>query len=246
MNGCVMFPLIIAHRGASATAPENTLAAFALAYEQRADMIELDVQLSADGELVVFHDATTERWDGQPRPVSACTLADLRALDIGGERVATLAETCAFARQTGIALNVELKRPDIVAQCVALLKEYDLGGRTLISSFYAAALHELQRIAPAIQRGYLMGHRTYRPDVRARELWPFLALQRVHAAAWHPTYQLPLVERVIPLVRRAGYAVNVWTVDDPALMRRLAACGATGIITNMPDLARETLAAAGP
>ncbi len=235
-------PLIIAHRGASAYAPENTLAAFVLALDQRADMIELDVQRSADGELVVFHDATTERWNGQPIPTNACTLAELRALDIGGERVATLAETCAFARQTGITLNVELKQPDIVAQTVALLHDYGIAQQTIISSFYPLALRELLRVAPDIRRGYLMGNRTYRPDVRMRELWPFLALRQIQAAAWHPTYELPLVQQVIPLVRRAGYAVHVWTVDDPALMQTLAECGATGIITNRPDVARALFA----
>src|SRR5512138_3758757 len=102
-------PLVIAHRGASAYAPENTLAAFELAARQGADMLELDVQRSADGVLVVFHDDTTERWDGQKRLAAACTLAELRALDIGGERVATLAETCAFAREHSMRMNVELK-----------------------------------------------------------------------------------------------------------------------------------------
>ena len=90
--------LVIAHRGASAYAPENTIAAFELAHRQGADMIELDVQQSADGVLVVFHDDTTERWDGQKRLVTDCTLAELQALDIGGEKVITLAEACAFAR----------------------------------------------------------------------------------------------------------------------------------------------------
>ena len=87
--------LVIAHRGASAYAPENTMPAFELAVRQGADMLELDVLRSADGALVVFHDDTTERWDGRRRLAAGCTLAELRQLDIGGERVATLAEVCA-------------------------------------------------------------------------------------------------------------------------------------------------------
>ncbi|MCG8348016.1 MAG: glycerophosphodiester phosphodiesterase [Chloroflexales bacterium] len=234
-------PLIIAHRGASAQAPENTLAAFILAHEQKADMIELDVRRSADGELVVFHDETTARWEGQPRLVQSCTVNDLRALDIGGERIAILAEVCEFARKTNIALNVELKQPDIVAQSVALLRSYGIAGRTLISSFYEPALRQLQRIAPDICRGYLMGIRTLKPKVRARELWPFLALRRAQASAWHPSLELPLLPWIIPIVRRAGYSVNVWTVDDPALMQRLVQCGTTGIITNRPDVAWQSV-----
>src|SRR5213594_3795959 len=95
-------PLVIAHRGASAYAPENTMPAFELAVQQGADMLELDVQRSADGVLVVFHDDTTERWDGRKRLAASCTLAELRSLDIGGAKVATLAEVCAFAHATGV------------------------------------------------------------------------------------------------------------------------------------------------
>ncbi|MEI7772370.1 MAG: glycerophosphodiester phosphodiesterase family protein [Chloroflexales bacterium] len=233
--------LVIAHRGASAYAPENTIAAFALAQRQGADMIELDVQPTADGALVIFHDDTTERWDDRPRPVDRCTLAELQALDIGGERVTTLEETLAFARETGIALNVELKTAGVGARCAALLRQYDMIEQTVVSSFVQAALSELAAADPAVRRGYLMGTDSYRPDIRARELWPFLALKAVGAVAWHPSHDLPAVMRIIPLVRRAGYAVNVWTVDDPAQMRRLATAGATGIITNRPDVARAVL-----
>lgn len=217
------------------------MAAFVLALRQAADMIELDVRLTADGRLVVFHDETTERWNGQKRPVSRCTLADLRRLDIGGERVPTLEEALAFARETGIRLNIELKAAGTGARCAALLRAFDLTERTLVSSFSAAILRELRAVAPETPRGYLMGIRTLHPTVRIRELWPFLHLRTVAASAWHPYHGLPLLKRVIPLVRRAGYQVNVWTVDDPARMRALAEWGATGIITNRPDLARQVL-----
>lgn len=235
-------PLVIAHRGASAYAPENTLAAFALAHRQGAQMIELDVQPTADGALAIFHDDTTERWDGRPRPVEQCTLAELQALDIGGERVPTLEETLAFARETGIALNVELKQAGTGARCAELIRRFGAVEQVVVSSFVPAALHELRAAAPEIRRGYLMGIDSYRPDVRLRELWPFFALRSVAAAAWHPYCDLPMLATVLPLVRRAGYEVNVWTVDDPALMRRLADLGATGIITNKPDLGVQALA----
>src|SRR5688500_15264140 len=97
--------LVIAHRGASAYAPENTMPAFELAVRQGADMLELDVQRSADGALVIFHDETTERWDGRQRLAGDCSLAELQALDIGGAKVATLAEVCAFARERDMRLN---------------------------------------------------------------------------------------------------------------------------------------------
>jgi glycerophosphoryl diester phosphodiesterase len=236
-------PLIIAHRGASAYAPENTMAAFELARRQGADMVELDVVPTADGRLAVFHDDTTERWDGLPRPVAACSFAELQRLDIGGERVPALEDALAFAAESGMALNVELKAAGMGDRCAALLKEFGVVEQVIVSSFVAAALQELRAAAPAVRRAYLMGTDTYRPDVRARELWPFFALRSVEAVAWHPYHDLPAIERVLPLVRRAGYQVNVWTVDDPQRMRALVALGATGIITNRPDVAREALAA---
>src|SRR2546429_8041733 len=104
-----VMPLVIAHRGASAYAPENTMPAFELAVRQGADMLELDVQRSADGVLVVFHDDTTERWNGRARPVSMCTLAELRALDIGGARGATPVEGGSLARARGARPHVEIK-----------------------------------------------------------------------------------------------------------------------------------------
>jgi len=231
--------LVIAHRGASAYAPENTIAAFELAARQGADMIELDVQRSADGVLVIFHDDTTERWDGQKRLAAACTLAELRALDIGGERVVTLAETCAFARERGMRMNVELKAGGFGADVARMLRAERVEELVLFSSFVEAALHELAAACPHIPRAYLMGNDTWRPDVRFREAWPFRALRRTGAAAWHPTAELPLINMLIPRVRRAGYRVNVWTVDDPAMMRGLIALGVDGIITNVPDVLRE-------
>jgi len=233
--------LVIAHRGASAYAPENTIAAFELAVRQGADMIELDVQRSADGVLVVFHDDTTERWDGQKRLAAMCTLAELRALDIGGERVATLAEACAFARERGVRLNVELKGAGFSADVARMLRAEQVEDLVLLSSFVEAALHEFAAASPQIARAYLMGNDTWRPDVRFREAWPFGALRRTGAVAWHPTAELPFVTMLIPRVRRAGYQVNVWTIDDPATMRRLIGLGVDGIITNVPDVLRETL-----
>ncbi len=236
-----MPPQIIAHRGASAYAPENTLAAFALAHRQGATMIEFDLQPTSDARLVVFHDETTTRWDGLDRPVAACSFSEMRQLDIRGERVPAFEEVLAFAAETGIGLNVELKAEGIGARCADLLREFGLVEQTIVSSFLPAALHELRTIAPTVRRGYLMGTRSYRPAVRIRELWPFFALRQLEATAWHPSDELPLLERVIPVVRRAGYLVYVWTVDDPQRMQTLAACGASGIITNRPDFGRIVL-----
>jgi glycerophosphoryl diester phosphodiesterase len=232
---------VIAHRGASAYAPENTLPAFELAARQGADMIELDVQRSADGVLVIFHDDTTERWDGRARLASACTLAELLALDIGGAKIATLAETCVFAREQGMRMNVELKGAGFGAAVAHMLRAERVEELVLISSFVEAALMEFAAASPTLPRAYLMGTETYNPAVRAREGWPFGALQRTGSAAWHPSYELPLLTWLIPRVRKAGFQVNVWTVDDVTWMRKLVALGVEGIITNTPDVLRDVI-----
>ena len=231
--------LVIAHRGASAYAPENTMSAFELALRQGADMIELDVQRSADGILVIFHDDTTERWDGRKRLATACTLAELQTLDIGGARIATLAEVCAFAREHSMPLNVELKGLGFGAEVAQMLRAERVEDLVLISSFVEAALMEFAAASPTLPRAYLMGTETYNPAVRVREGWPFSALQRTGSEAWHPAYELPLLTWLIPRVRKAGFQVNVWTVDDVAWMRKLLALGVEGIITNTPDVLRD-------
>jgi glycerophosphoryl diester phosphodiesterase len=237
-------PLIIAHRGASAAAPENTLAAFALACQQGADMLELDVQRCADGTPVVFHDATTERWNGEPRPLAACTLAEVRALDIGGEQVPTLAEVLAFAREQGVALNVELKGLDSSAAVVTLVQQYGLHEQVLLSAFDPRPLLQVRAYAPQLARGALLSYPPPNHALRLAGSWPmlYMYLRWLGVQAWHPPHTLPRLRRWLPLLRRAGYRVNVWTVDDPQRIRQLAAWGASGIITNDPAAARSAVA----
>jgi glycerophosphoryl diester phosphodiesterase len=237
--------LVIAHRGASAYAPENTMPAFELAVRQGADMLELDVQRSADGVLAIFHDDTTERWDGRKRLATSCTWAELLELDIGGAKVASLAEVCAFAREQHVQLNVEIKGTGSGADVARMLAAERVEELVLISSFEAGALREVAAVNSRLPLAYLMGTESYRPDIRAREAWPFLALRSVGAVAWHPYADLPLLRQVVPLVRRAGYRVNVWTVDDVATMRQLIALEVEGIITNVPEVLRGVVDQAG-
>lgn len=233
--------LVIAHRGASAYAPENTMSAFELALRQGSDMVEFDVQRTSDGVLVVFHDDTTERWNGVKRNLTQYTWGELQKIDIGGERVPTLAEVFRYAREQSLRMNVELKQLGIGSDVARMIQTERVDELVLISSFAEAALHEAAEACPHIPRGYLMGNDTLRPSVRFRESWPFLALKRMGVQAWHPTYQIPLAVRVLPLARQAGYQVNVWTVNDEQIMRRLIAQRADGIITDRPDLLRRLL-----
>lgn len=232
---------LIAHRGASAEAPENTLPAFVLAHQQGAQMIEFDVRPTSDGQIVVFHDDTTARWDGQIRLIAALTLAEVRQLDIGGAQVPTLDEVCAWASGNGVGLNVELKVAGIEAEVAQVVAQHGVGEQVIVSSFDFAALETMRTVAPELKLGVLMGSDTLAPHVRLREAWPLPVLRRLSARAWHPAWQLPLLDQLVPQVRRAGYAVYVWTVDDPVVMRRLLRLQVDGIMTNQPALLRQVM-----
>jgi glycerophosphoryl diester phosphodiesterase len=228
-------PLIIGHRGASADAPENTLAAFSLALEQNADGIELDVQLCAGGAPVVMHDDTVDRMcDGIGR-VADLTLAELRRLTIAGEHpIPTLDDVFdLLGRRT--LYNVELKAlgfddGGLAAAVAGVIAAHNVADRVLISSFSPFTVREARRQLPrVVPVGLLRAHRLMR-----------LAHAFVPAEADHPAHAL-VDEALMAWARRKGVRVNAWTVDDPAEARRLARLGVHGIITNRPALIRAAL-----
>lgn len=244
--------LNIAHRGASAAAPPNTLAAFKKAIELGADGIEFDVHFSADGVPVVIHDFTVDATtDGSGR-VADLTLAQLKQLDAGtrfdpaftGERIPTLDEVLeAVSGRRGwggeLLLNVELKTTSpgdngLERAVITLVEQHSLSRRVLFSSFNPFSLRRAKRIAPHIPAGLLYDQGLSLPLRRA-----WLAFLAPHEAR-HPHYKM-VDARYMAWARRRGYRVNTWTVDDPAEMRRLVGLGVNGIITNVPDVLRSVL-----
>jgi len=229
-------PLIIGHRGACADAPENTLAAFALALEQNADGIELDVQLSADGVPVIMHDATVDRTcDGAGR-VADMTLAELRQLTIDNDHpVPTLDDLFALLGRRTL-YNVELKAlglddgglAETVARCVVA---HDVADCVLVSSFSPFTVRSARRHFPAAVPVALLRER------RSTRLFHSL----LRTAADHPDYTL-VNEALLAWARRKGLRVNVWTVNDVAEGRRLVRLGVHGVITNIPGVMRAALA----
>lgn len=228
-------PLIIGHRGASLDAPENTLEAFALALEQNADGIELDVQLCADGAPVIMHDDTIDRTcDGTGR-VADLTRAELSLITInGGHPIPTLDDLFdLLGRRT--LYNIELKASGIgdgglVAAVANAIDGHNVADRVIISSFSPLVVREARRRMPrAIPVGILREHKLMR-----------LAHQFVRAEADHPDYRL-VDESLMAWARRKGLRVHVWTVDDPAEARRLIGLGVHGIITNRPGALRAEL-----
>ncbi len=226
-------PLLIAHLGASAVAPENTLAAFTLAARQGADAIETDLRLSRDAQFVCFHDARLSRTtDGHGR-LSDWSLARLRRLDAGawfdpqyaGERIPLLTEVLELARQHGLSLFLELKTrlsgPRLRA-LLELLAPFHRP-RLCVLAFRAETLRRLHRLDPDFPTGLLV-RRSARAVQRARAVGA--RLLAVHQRAFH--------QRLLERARAAGLDVVVWTVNDPATARRLAAAGVGGIMTDDP------------
>ncbi len=247
----VQFPILFAHRGSSAHAPENTLAAFELAVRQGADAIELDAKLTADGQVVVIHDQTVDRTTDGSGKVSDLTLAELRALDAGshfdvsfrGEPIPTLEEVFQAVGPV-LYINVELTNyasptdplPDKVAE---LVRKYQLEDRVLFSSFNPLALFRIQKLLPDSPAGLLA--LPGRGGAWARSWLGRL----VPHQSLHPE-QGDVTPALIRRVHRSGRKIFVWTVNEPEVMRRMFAWEVDGIFTDDPVLARQVKAAETP
>jgi len=240
-------PLNFGHRGASHRAPANTLAAFRKAADLGADGIELDVQLSRDGALVVIHDFSLEATTDGHGLVRTKTLAELRQLHAGsrfdaafaGERIPTLQEVIEAVGDR-LLLNIELKTPalgddGLARRVVRLVEERGLAERVVLSSFNPLAIWRARRLNPAIATGLI-----YSARMRFLPLRPRLRHWR-RPSALHPHHSL-VDGGYMDWARAHGYRVNVWTVDEPAEMRRLIQLGVDVIITNEPDLLGQVLA----
>jgi len=234
-----------AHRGASAKAPENTLAAFRLAHELGADGVELDVQLTTDGQVVVIHDETLDRTTTGRGPVGTRTLREIKTLDASndlrgyqGETVPTLEEVLALVGPTGMSINIELKNsvepyPGLEAAVLRIVNAAGIADRVIYSSFNHISATQLARSSQPSRVGLLFS------DVLA-EPWDYA--QRLDMAALHPHWKyVQFVPETIERCHALGLAIHVWTVDSPDMVRRLADLGADAVITNRPDEVRTVL-----
>lgn len=240
--------MIIGHRGASAHAPENSLGAFDRARVDGADGVELDVLLCATGEVVVFHDDDLLRLGGRPDRIAELSLSQVRAARLQSGAPIPLLDEVLEVCGPRLLVNVELKASgisaagvralvDAVAQVVARAGA-SVAERILVSSFHPAAVAAWQRRVPGIRAGLLFEREAALPLRRA---W---ALPWLRPFAVHPEGVLCTAQAAARW-RRRGYRVNVWTVDDPADVRRFAAMGVDGVITNDPARTRAVLAGAG-
>lgn len=226
-------PVVVGHRGARALAPENTLAAFQVAVDLRADGVEFDVQRTADGHLIVFHDETLDRTTDGTGPVESRTLDEIKRLDAGrhfearfqGERIPTLRETFDLLRPTGLLIFLELKDPwryqGMEAETIALIREYRLEDRVQIRSFYHPALHLCYGLAPEIAISELWADRLPTADA--------VVFKTINA--FYPLYT---AENLAEIHAR-GQQATAWTVNDENAARQLIAAGIDGLTTDVPD-----------
>jgi glycerophosphoryl diester phosphodiesterase len=233
------YPAIIAHRGASAHAPENTLAAFRLAVDQEADGIEFDVHLSVDGEVVVIHDANLERTTNGSGTVYDKTLSELKQFDAGswfgaqfaGQLLPTLGEVFEVAGDR-LFVNVELKGPGLFTSAlptrvVEIVRQYDFGDRVIISSFNPWLLRQTAKLMPEAKIGLLLSPGACAALVRV------LSKPTVTPWSYHPHYST-VTSSFIKRASQENRPVLAYTVNQPEEILRLCALGIYGIITDDP------------
>lgn len=233
-------PTIIAHRGASGAAPENTLASFRAALETGATALELDVHRTADGEIVVIHDATVDRTTDGAGRVSEMTLDAIRRLDAGswrgpefaGERVPTLAEVCRLARGRAF-LFVELKADGIADDVLDRLTAEGMDGQSILISFSAGNLRRAKELRSDVATGLLT---TEGSDARR--------LAELDADALCLHYRAA-TEDLARSLHADDRLLMVWTVNEPDEIRRMAALGADFIATDYPDRGLRALSNPG-
>lgn len=231
---------IFGHRGASGYAPENTIEAFRLAAEMGADGVELDVQMTRDGELVVAHDETVDRVSDGSGRIAEMTLKELKKLrfnrthpEYAGAAIPTLGEVFSLLKPTGLDINIELKNslidyPGLEKRVIDLAEKEFAAERVIFSSFNHASMLRVKAINPRLVCGLLY-------DASLIEPWEYAA--RLGMDALHPQY----AEVVTPggncrRAHEAGIRVHTWTVNEPEMMRKVIGEKADILITNYPDV----------
>ncbi|KIL38543.1 glycerophosphodiester phosphodiesterase [Gordoniibacillus kamchatkensis] len=235
-------PMIIAHRGARGMAPENTIAAFRLGLDQGCEGIELDVHLTADGEIVVCHDETLDRTtDGKGR-INDMTLEQIKRYDAGswysdsfrGERVPTLDEVFDLVPES-IMVNVEIKQYDgqMEHKLVDFMRRRNLFERVVVSSFDHKSVRRIKLLEPKTKIGLLYQERLFDPSAYARTF-------DVEVYSLHPHHKTIEADDVAKAVE-LGYRVYPWTANEEQDLNKMIACGASGIITDYPGRLKSLL-----
>jgi glycerophosphoryl diester phosphodiesterase len=240
---------IIAHRGASAYYPENTIISFEGAIRLNADMVELDVQLTADGEVVVFHDEEISRCTNGRGRIADHTLAKVKKLDAGGwfdekfqsEKIPTLAEVLSVCKNK-IAVNIEVKTEAVTSaisggieeKCLQIVDRIGMREHVIFSSFDPRAVQHLRQLDHQAPAAVLYEKKHYGSKL------PSAIVASLDAAAFNCS-QREISPKWLADLKRHGIPVNIYTVNDEKNMKRLLAMGVGGIFTNYPDILKSVL-----
>ena len=243
---------VIAHRGGSGLGPENTMAAFRSSLAAGTDVLEMDVRTTADGHLVVLHDATVDRTTDGRGAVNGMTLAQLKTLDAGyrwtadqglsfpfrgrGITVPTLSEVLVAFAETPLITEIKEKRPEVSQSVCDMLGQHGRLARVLVASVHAGVLERFRQVCPGVATS----------AGPSEALWFYLLSRAGLASLYSPAtqaLQVPVTFRGLTVVSRgfvaAAHARNltvaVWTVNAEGTMRRLIAAGVDGIMTDYPD-----------
>lgn len=239
---------VVGHGGAGAFHPGNSRPAMEVALTLGVDRIECDVRRAADGALVLVHDDAVPLPSGGRRHVRATTTRDLRALLPGLLSLDDLVEMT-----TGrVPLLLDVKRAGYEAEVVAAIRRHRLAGTASLSSTYLSTLRRMRADVPALRLGLSTGHWAGGDPPRPRRTaarWglrllvplPLLASLRLVGASEVMLHHRVATAPLVSALHARRYRVNVWTVDDPAAVRRAIALGVDGIISNRPDLVRDVL-----
>ena len=240
---------VIAHRGASGSAPENTMAAFRKAVELGAGFIETDLQLSRDGRLVALHDNSLDRTTNGSGPVSAKTLEELRRLDAGswfraaggrgspsfaGERIPTIEEILVFAREHEIGLHLEIKATGPSGAEHAVVGALRAAGeiaRTVVLSFSSSVLKGVREMEPLVMTGFLFNEHFRAAMTTAMEAGARQLLPRTES----------VTRELVSEAHAQDLQVVAWTVNSPEEMESMISAGVDGIITDYPEHLVEIL-----
>lgn len=237
-----MKPWIIAHRGASGHAPENTLAAFERAVQLGAPFIETDLHLTRDARFVAIHDATLERTTNGKGMVHDFTLAELRELDAGhwfdrefmDERIPTLEEILEFSRKHDVVFYLELKYDSAWGMhhaLVAALRNAESAARTVMISFDARTVRAVHALDPSLMTGLLI----------EKEAGDFVGTASQSGARQICAAASIVTPGFVTEAHRADLHVVAWTVNSAEQMREMMAAGVDGIMTDFPDRLRATI-----
>lgn len=229
--------LIIGHRGASKTEPENTLKSFRKAIELQADYIEFDIQESKDGEIVVFHDYEISKITSKEGYIKEMTLEELKQLDVGdGEKIPTLQETIEITKGK-IGLQIEIKVESIGKKLIKMLWDANLIESTIISSFIHNELLKVKKLEPKVKLGALLSERISDSIDLIKST---KRLIKKNFFAVHPHFA-GVDKQLVDYAHNNNLKVNVWTVNEKVDMKKLISIGVDGIITDDIPLAKELL-----